>query len=437
MAKKTAENTSKTSSLVDDLINQQFTEMKDLSKEDNSVKNWIDSGNYALNYVSSKNFNGAYPMHQISFFAGKSGVGKSMLPAIAAKDEKIDRVLIFDSEGEGAGTGSSLFEFVGAPVEKVRYVGVKTLDCYKIRKADGKIEGVSEKEMPDKLNTDTFEYHRGLISYLKKIIYALEYNNSEEETLIIIDSLSNMCSSRQLSGTSDMAFTGQLLNQLFSALDVSLEKAKVTILMSIKTYTDVNNPYNTDGILKGGESVIYNPSLGLVMSQLQDNPELSEAELSKEKEQRKTGLGNSIKTIRVKVKKSRFGTEGRNAWVILDATYGLTRNSGLFQLLLDFGVCVKNGARYSIPGIFVNEKGEDISFYKKEFPEIFSKNEKEYIEKLQKVMDIKEEDIRKKRLNLNVNDADEAREEIEDEDVNTFDMARAMEAEREQSQSEE
>ena len=104
---------------------------------------------------------------------------------------------------------------------------------------------------------------------------------------------------------------------------------------------------------------------------------------------------------------------------------------------MDFGVCVKNGARYSIPGIFVNEKGEDISFYKKEFPEIFSKNEKEYIEKLQKVMDIKEEDIRKKRLNLNVNDADEAREEIEDEDVNTFDMARAMEAEREQSQPEE
>ena len=82
-------------------------------------------------------------------------------------------------------------------------------------------------------------------------------------------------------------------------------------------------------------------------------------------------------------------------------------------------------------------KKEKIFLSTKKNSQKFSKNEKEYIEKLQKVMNIKEEDIRKKRLNLNVNDADEAREEIEDEDVNTFDMAIAMEAEREQSQSEE
>ena len=35
---------------IDDIINQQFTDMQDLSKEDSSVKEWIDSGNYALNY---------------------------------------------------------------------------------------------------------------------------------------------------------------------------------------------------------------------------------------------------------------------------------------------------------------------------------------------------------------------------------------------------
>lgn len=413
---------------IDDIINKEFTEMKDLSKEDTSVKDWVDSGNYALNYVCSKNFKGAYPLHQITSFTGKSGVGKSMLPAIAAKDPIFDRIIVLDSEG--GGTGSSLFKFVGAPVEKVRYMGVKTLDNYKIRKADGKIEGVAEKDLPTKMSTDTYEYHMGLITILKKLIYALEYNHSEEEVLVIVDSLSNMVSSRQLSGTADMAFTGQLLNQLFSALDSSLDKANVTFLFAGKVYTDVNNPYNTEGVVKGGESVIYNPSLALMMSELQDNPELSDAELSKEKDQRKTGLGNSISTIRCRVKKSRFGTKGRNAWVILDATYGLTRNSGLFQLLVDFGVAVKAGSRWAIPGVFVNDKGEDISFYKKDFPTLFVEHEKEYIDKLQEIMDKREEEIKKTRLALNVNDTDEV-DEDDDDELSSFDMARAMEAEME------
>lgn len=417
--------------LIDDIINQEFTEMKDLSKEDTSVKDWVDSGNYALNYVCSKNFKGAYPLHQITSFTGRSGVGKSMFPAIASKDPRFDRIIVLDSEG--GGTGSSLFKFVGAPVEKVRYMNVKTLDNYKIRKADGKIEGISEKELPAKMSTDTYEYHMGLITILKKLIYALEYNHSEEEVLVIVDSLSNIVSARQLSGTADMAYTGQLLNQLFSALDSSLDKAKVTFLFAGKVYTDVNNPYNTEGITKGGESVIYNPSLAIMMSELQDNPELSDAELSKEKDQRKTGLGNSISTIRCRVKKSRFGTKGRNAWVILDATYGLTRNSGLFQLLVDFDVAKKSGNRWSIPGVILNDKGEDVLFYKKDFPSLFVEHEEEYINKLQLIMNEKEEEMRKKRLALNINDTDEIDDDDDDDEVSTFDMANAMAAEMEGS----
>ena len=86
MAKKEQQNSSGFS--LDDLINSEFTEMQDLSKEDDSVKEWIDSGNYALNYVCSKNFYHAYPVGQITAFYGQSGTGKSMLPAIASKDPK-------------------------------------------------------------------------------------------------------------------------------------------------------------------------------------------------------------------------------------------------------------------------------------------------------------------------------------------------------------
>lgn len=414
-------------SVLDDIINSEFTEMKDLSKEDTSVAHWIDSGNYALNYVCSKNFSGAYPAGQITALVGKSGAGKSMLPAIASKDPYFDRIIVLDSEG--GGTGSSLFNFVGAPVEKVRYMTVKTLDNYKINKTNGKIEEVSDKEIPAKLSTDTFEYHMGLNLILKKLLYALEYNHSEEKVLIIIDSLSNIMSVRSMTGVSDMGKANQLLNQLFSSLDSTLSNTGATIMFAGKVYTDLNNAYNTEGIVKGGEAVMYNPSLMLNLTVLQDNPEISDADLKTEKEQRKTGLGNSIKTVRARVKKSRFGTEGRNAWVVLDATYGLTRNSGLFQLLIDFGVCIKNGSRYTIPDVIVDEKGNDVSFYKKDFPEIFSKNEKEYIEKLQVIMDKKEEEIKQSRLNLNINDTDEV--EDDGEEISTSEMLNAMEAEME------
>ena len=69
-----------------------------------------------------------------------------MLPAIASKDPKIDRVIVVDSEG--GGTGKSLFEFIGADLTKIRYTTIQTLDSYKINKETGKIEEVSDKDVP-------------------------------------------------------------------------------------------------------------------------------------------------------------------------------------------------------------------------------------------------------------------------------------------------
>ena len=413
---------------IDDIINSEFTDMQDLSKEDDTVKEWIDSGNYALNYICSRNFRNGYPVGQITAFYGQSGTGKSMLPAIASKDPKIDRVIVLDSEG--GGTGRSLFQFIGADLTKIRYTTVQTLDSWKVNKESGKIEEVADKEVPAKLETPTSIYHMGLILILKKLLYALEYNHSTEKVLIIIDSLSNMKSVRaSLLGGEDMGKTNKLLNVLFSSLDNTLKNTNSTILFANKVYTDLNNAYNTEGVIAGGQSVIYNPSLMIGLTTLQDNPEISDAELKEEKERRKTGLGNSLKTVRARIKKSRFGTEGRNAWIVLDSTYGLTRYSGLFNLLCDFGVCVKNGTRYSVPGIIVNEKGEDISFYKKEFIDVFRKNEDKYIPLLQEKMEAVEEKLKEKAMNLEVNDLDEITEE--DGEISNVELMNMMEAEKE------
>lgn len=213
MAKKTEE---KNTSVFDDFIESEFTEIEDLSKQDDSgVDYWVDTGNYALNYAISKKFHGGYPGGRITNLYGLSGTGKSMLPAIASKAKKwdapdldeFDAVFLIDSEG--GGTGRSLFNFVNAPINKVHYVTIGTLDSYRTDKKTGKSEAVSDKEVPAKLDTPTYIYHRGLICFLKRLIYAMEYNNLKERILIIVDSISNIKSFR--AAVDGSCFTGNTL----------------------------------------------------------------------------------------------------------------------------------------------------------------------------------------------------------------------------------
>ena len=110
----------------------------------------------------------------------------------------------------------------------------------------------------------------------------------------------------------------------------------------------------------------------------------------------------------------------------------MTRYSGLFQLLCDFGVCIKNGSRYSVPGIITNNKGEDVSFYKKEFIEVFRKNEDKYIAALQEKMEAVEEKLKQKAMNLEVNDLEEVSEEDNNE-ISNVELMNMMEAEKEAS----
>lgn len=438
MATKKKEETETNESVFDSLIEAEFTEMQDLSKVDNSVEYWVDTGNYALNYAISKKFKGGYPGGRITNLFGLSGTGKSMLPAIASRAKQwnnidlyqFDRIIVVDSEG--GGSGKSLFEFVDAPLERVRYINISTLDSYRTDKKTGKSEAVADKEVPTKLDTPNYKYTRGLIAFLKKIVYAMKYNNSKEKLLIIIDSISNIKSFRTVvENGEDMGKTNKLLNNFF-ALDTDLHEIGATVMLASKVYTNLNNPYDP-WVLAGGQSVVYNPSLSVKLTTMADSDELSAEDIKAEKERRKTALGNSMKVIRATVAKSRFGTENRNVWFMLDATYGIVRNSGLFGLLYDFGAIKKNGSRYELPGVIEG------SFFKKDFAKLFAEHEEEYIEKLQPLMDEIEENIKRQRISVNVSDMSEYNEgEGSEEDTSSMSadeaarqLLKEMEAEEE------
>ena len=418
MAAKKKEEKTENQSVFDSIIEQEFTEMQDLSKVDDTVDYWIDSGNWALNYTICKKFRGGYPGGRISNLWGLSGTGKSLMPAVASRAKnwedidfyQFDRIVLVDSEGGGTGLG--LFKFVDAPLDRVRYVNISTLDSYRVSNDDPtKMEAVNDRDVPQKLVTPTYTYVRGLLCYLKRLIYAMKYRGSKEKILIIIDSISNIKPFRTaVEGVSDMGLTGKLLNNLF-ALDNDIHQIGASVLLASKVYTNLNNQYDP-WVMAGGQSVIYNPSLNLKLTEMSESEEMSEADKKEERERRKTSLGNSLKVIRATVSKSRFGTEGRNCWFVLDAAYGPVRNSGLFKLLSDFKVIEKDGTRYRLPALWGDE-----TFFKKDFATRFAEHEQEYIDKLQPVMDAVEAEMRKKRMSMNVSDITEFEEDDEMEGV--------------------
>lgn len=436
MAKeKKAEETKDPLSDLDDLINKEFIEAKDLSKEDDNVPFWLDTGNYALNYACSKKLNGGVPGGRITSIWGLSGTGKSLITSNLNKCKDIARTIIFETEG--GGNSKSLFEFTNSPYEKVRIVPIQTFTSYKISKEKGTIEEIKDSEIPAKLETDTYVYHRGLTSLMKNVLRGLEYNKVQQKVLLVVDSLANVKSVRELVNgpNGDMGMTGRNLNDFFSSIDGLIQSTNATLVFTNKVYTNINNPYDP-WIQKGGQSVIYNPSLSINLTTLQESFDIADSDLKDEKLRRKTALGSSYQVVRGRISKSRFGTASRNATFLMDTTYGIVKNSGLLEMLCDFGVAIKQGTRYAIPGIITNEKGEDVSFYKKEFLELFGKKEVEYIDKLQKKLEQVEIDIKEKRQNLNVNDLDEAiaEEQAEtdtDDEIDMSSMAKAMEAELE------
>jgi len=227
---------------------------------------------------------------------------------------------------------------------------------------------------------------------------------------MILDSLGNLASVRELSGGFDMGARAQDIGGFFRTFDVAFEKTNIGFLYTNKLYTNIGNIYDPFKET-GGVNVEYNPSLSVRFADSAATDDKTDTEITEEKERRKTSLGSSIKTIRATTTKSRFGTEMRNAWFLLDFSVGPVRLSGLFTLLKDFGV-ITGTKSYSIKGW-----NGDKSFFKKNFLSLVLEDEEKNIRLFQKLLEEAESNIKKKKTEMIANDLSEVSDDsIEDVD---------------------
>ena len=93
------------------------------------VKEFLDTGSYALNRVLTGNIHNGIPQGRITTLFGQSGSGKSLIAAntaaLALKNNKIDVVYIFDSEG---GTLVNIFKQHGIDMSKVNHIPVASVE---------------------------------------------------------------------------------------------------------------------------------------------------------------------------------------------------------------------------------------------------------------------------------------------------------------------
>ncbi len=266
-----------------------------LENDDYAIREFIDSGNYALNALLSASWkDGGYPTGRVVQLAGPNSVGKTYLFTEAIKQaQKLGYIiLMIDSE-----FGSDASSWIDRGIDPKLFIHLPI-------------------------------YHIKQIT--REILMFIEELGKNDKAIVVIDSVGNLSSDKETEdivagkGTADMTRAKEL-KAMFRQLVVPSGLKNVPIWI-------VNHEYQTMALYStkvqgGGTGPGYGSSIIVSMTK------------SKEKKS-KDGpvIGTGIRCIAVK---NRFAKEQSVVSVVIDFDHGLSRYSGLFALAVENGLIWK------------------------------------------------------------------------------------------------
>jgi RecA/RadA recombinase len=296
----------------------------------NDPTDWVSTGNFALNYLISGDFNRGVPLGKVTVFAGESGAGKSYICSgnliKAAQAQGIYPILI-DSEN--------------ALDEKwLLALGVDTAE--------------------DKL----LKLNMAMIDDVAKTIteFVTEYKSMPDgekpKILFIIDSLGmlltptdvNQFEAGDLKG--DMGRKPKALTALVRNCVNMFGSHNIGLVATNHTYAS-QDMFDPDDKISGGQGFIYASSIVVAMKKL------------KLKEDEDGNKITEVKGIRAacKIMKTRYAKPFESVQVKIPYETGMNPYSGLVDLAEGKGMLVKDGNRLS----FTTSDGEIIKLYRKEW----------------------------------------------------------------------
>jgi len=297
----------------------------------NDPTDWVSTGNYALNYLISGDFNKGVPLGKVTVFAGESGAGKSYFASaniVKNAQEQGIFVILVDSE-------NALDE------QWLHALGVDT--------SEEKLMKLSMSMIDDVAKT--------ISEFMKS--YRDEHSGDKEnapKVLFVIDSLGMLLTPTDVDqfdkgdlkgdlGRKPKALTALVRNcvNMFGSWNVGL-------VATNHTYAS-QDMFDPDDKISGGQGFIYASSIVVAMKKLK----LKEDE-----------SGNKVTDVRgiraaCKVMKTRYAKPFEGVQVKIPYESGMDPYSGLVDMFEKQGVLVQQGNRLK----YVDSSGKEHLEYRK------------------------------------------------------------------------
>jgi len=294
----------------------------------NDPTDWISTGNYALNYLISSDFNKGIPLGKVTVFAGESGAGKSYICSgniVKHAQEQGIYVILVDSE-------NALDE------SWLHALGVSTAE--------------------DKL----LKLNMAMIDDVAKTIseFMKEYKTMEDKpkVLFVVDSLGmlltptdvNQFEAGDMKG--DMGRKPKALTALVRNCVNMFGSHNVGLVCTNHTYAS-QDMFDPDDKISGGQGFVYASSIVVAMKKLK---------LKEDEDGNKVSEVNGIRAS-CKIMKTRYAKPFETLQIKIPYETGMNPYSGLVDLFEGKSFLVKDGNRLKYSG----SDGTEIKLYRKEW----------------------------------------------------------------------
>jgi recombination protein RecA len=295
----------------------------------NDPTDWVSTGNFALNYLISGDWNKGIPLGKVTVFAGESGAGKSYICSgniVKHAQEQGIYVILIDSE-------NALDE------QWLKDLGVDTSE--------------------DKL----LKLNMAMIDDVAKTIHEFmdEYKAMTErpKVMFVVDSLGmlltptdiNQFQAGDLKG--DMGRKPKALTALVRNCVNMFGNYNVGMVCTNHTYAS-QDMFDPDDKISGGQGFVYASSIVVAMKKLK---------LKEDEDGNKVSEVNGIRAS-CKIMKTRYSKPFETLQIKIPYTTGMNPYSGLVDMFEKQGLLKQEGNRLK----WIDpETGEEFKFYRKEW----------------------------------------------------------------------
>jgi len=278
----------------------------------NDPTDWVSTGNYALNYLISGDFNKGIPLGKVTVFAGESGAGKSYICSgniVKHAQEQGVFVVLIDSE-------NALDE------DWLKALGVDTSDEKLLKLNMAMIDDVAKT-----VNDFMGEYRAMAEEERPKVLFVIDSLG-----MLLTPTDVDQFQKGDLKG--DMGRKPKALTALVRNCVNMFGSANVGLVATNHTYAS-QDMFDPDDKISGGQGFIYASSIVVAMKKL------------KLKEDEDGNKVSDVRGIRAgcKVMKTRYAKPFEGVQVKIPYETGMNPYSGLVDLAEKNNLLVKDGNR--------------------------------------------------------------------------------------------